>query len=205
MLAKLGLLNDVPACTNLTTKPRVIAAGVDVLNHPIFAQDNIATAGGCLTSHCIAAWIVTRLEGKGSVLRAPHYVAPVGEKEDYIERAWRNITHLPACCHPGTRPRANRELLQGRRRNRRFAPSPGRELPPAADSITRCSAAPSGYARGTGRLLGFGNRCQTGGADPALNASHAWGRVAAGLVAIVDVVLSPEEKGDTNAILVSSA
>src|SRR5437016_2858429 len=29
LLAKLGLLNDVPACTDLTTKPRVQEAGVE--------------------------------------------------------------------------------------------------------------------------------------------------------------------------------
>lgn len=38
VLAKLGLLHGVPACTDLTTKPWVIAAGVDVLNQPFFAR-----------------------------------------------------------------------------------------------------------------------------------------------------------------------
>jgi transcriptional regulator GlxA family with amidase domain len=97
VLAKLGLLNDVPACTDLTTKPWVIAAGVDVLNQPFFATGNVATAGGCLASHYLAAWIITRLAGKDAAEGALHYVAPVGEKEEYIERAWRNIIpYLPA-------------------------------------------------------------------------------------------------------------
>jgi transcriptional regulator GlxA family with amidase domain len=48
ILARLGLLNGTSACTDLTTKPWVIAAGVDVLNQPFFANGNVATAGGCL-------------------------------------------------------------------------------------------------------------------------------------------------------------
>ncbi|MBI5340561.1 MAG: DJ-1/PfpI family protein [Mycolicibacterium rufum] len=97
VLAKLGLLHDVPACTDLTTKPWVIAAGVDVLNQPFFAKDTIATAGGCLASHYLAAWLIARLRGKDEALEALHYVAPVGEKQDYMDRAWRNVEpYLPA-------------------------------------------------------------------------------------------------------------
>jgi transcriptional regulator GlxA family with amidase domain len=92
VLAKLGLLNDVPACTDLITKPWVVAAGVEVLNQPFFANGNVATAGGCLASHYLAAWIIARLEGIEAAESALHYVAPVGEKEEYIARAWRNIT-----------------------------------------------------------------------------------------------------------------
>ncbi|MER6514971.1 DJ-1/PfpI family protein [Nonomuraea sp. NPDC001636] len=97
VLAKLGLLNDIPACTDLTTKPWVIAGGVEVLNQPFYAKDNIATAGGCLASHYLAVWIIARLEGNDAAESALHYVAPVGEKEEYVKRAWRNITpYLPA-------------------------------------------------------------------------------------------------------------
>ena len=97
VLAKLGMLNDIPACTDLTTKPWVVAADVEVLDQPFYARDNIATAGGCLASHYLAAWVITRLQGRDEAESALHYVAPVGEKEEYIERAWRNITpYLPA-------------------------------------------------------------------------------------------------------------
>jgi transcriptional regulator GlxA family with amidase domain len=92
ILAKLGLLDDVPACTDLTTKPWVQEAGIDVLNQPFFARGNVATAGGCLASHYLAAWIIARLEGIDAAQSAIHYVAPVGEKEDYVSRAMRNIT-----------------------------------------------------------------------------------------------------------------
>ena len=91
ILAKLGLLRDVPACTDLVTKPWVSAAGVRVLNQPFFAKGNIATAGGCLASQYLAAWVITRLLGRDEAVGALHYVAPVGEKQDYIDRAWRNI------------------------------------------------------------------------------------------------------------------
>jgi transcriptional regulator GlxA family with amidase domain len=92
VLAKLGLLDDVPACTDLTTKPWVQEAGVDVLNQPIFAKGNVATAGGCLASHYLAAWMIARLESVEAAESALHYVAPVREKEDYVARAMRNIT-----------------------------------------------------------------------------------------------------------------
>jgi len=92
VLAKLGLLENVPACTDLTTKPWVVAAGVNVLNQPFFAKGNVATAGGCLASQYLAAWVIARLEGIETAKSAMHYVAPVGEKDDYVARALRNIT-----------------------------------------------------------------------------------------------------------------
>jgi len=92
VLAKLGLLDGVPACTDLTTKPWVEAAGVDVLNQPFVAKGNVATAGGCLASQYLATWVIARLQSIGAAKSAMHYVAPVGEKDDYVARAMRNIT-----------------------------------------------------------------------------------------------------------------
>ncbi|SAL77401.1 DJ-1/PfpI family protein [Caballeronia telluris] len=91
VLAKLGLLGGVPACTDLTTKPWVEEAGVAVLNQPFFARDNVATAGGCLASQYLASWIIARFEGVEAAASALHYVAPVAEKEDYVSRAMRHI------------------------------------------------------------------------------------------------------------------
>ena len=91
VLAKLGLLDGVPACTDLTTKPWVQEAGVDVLNQPFFAKGNVATAGGCLASPYLAAWLIARLVDVAAAEGALHYVAPVGEKDDYVVRAMRNI------------------------------------------------------------------------------------------------------------------
>jgi transcriptional regulator GlxA family with amidase domain len=92
ILAKLGLLGAVPACTDLTTKPWVQEAGVEVLNQPFHARGNVATAGGCMASPYLAAWIIARTEGEEAARAALHYVAPVGEKDDYVARAMRNIT-----------------------------------------------------------------------------------------------------------------
>ena len=91
VLAKLGLLGAVPACTDLTTKPWVQAAGVEVLNQPFFAAGNVATAGGCLASPYLAAWVIARTEGEAAARAALHYVATVGEKEAYVERAMAHL------------------------------------------------------------------------------------------------------------------
>jgi transcriptional regulator GlxA family with amidase domain len=91
MLAKLGLLVGAPACTDLKTKPWVQEAGVDILNQPFFARGNVATAGGCLASQYLAAWIIVRTEGEEAARNALLYVAPVGEKEEYVARAMKNI------------------------------------------------------------------------------------------------------------------
>ena len=96
LLAKLGLLNGVPGCTDLTTKPWVQEAGIEVLEQPFFARGNLATAGGCLASIYLAAWTLARLAGRDAAAEALHYVAPVGEKADYVERALNNIQpYLP--------------------------------------------------------------------------------------------------------------
>lgn len=96
MLAKLGYLKSIPACTDLLTKPWVQEAGAEVLNQPFYAKGNVATAGGCLSSQYLAAWVIARLEGLDAAKSAMHYVAPVGEKELYVDRAVANITpYLP--------------------------------------------------------------------------------------------------------------
>ena len=92
ILAKLGLLDGVPACTDLTTKPWVQEAGVTVLNQPFFAKGNVATAGGCLSAQYLAAWLIARLAGPEAVREVIHYFAPVGEKEEYVARAMGHVT-----------------------------------------------------------------------------------------------------------------
>lgn len=87
LLAKLGLIGDLPACTDLTTKPWVIEAGVEVIGAPFVAHGNVATAGGCLASQYLAAWMIARLAGVEAVEEALHYVAPVGQKRLYVEQA----------------------------------------------------------------------------------------------------------------------
>lgn len=92
MLAKLGLLGGVPACTDSVTKPWVQEAGIEVLNQPFFAKGNVATAGGCLASSYLTAWMIAKLGDIKAAKNALHYFAPVGEKDEFVERALRNIS-----------------------------------------------------------------------------------------------------------------
>jgi transcriptional regulator GlxA family with amidase domain len=96
VLAKLGLVAGVPACTDLTTKPWVIEAGVEVIDAPFFAHGNVATAGGCLAAQYIAAWMLLRGAGRTEAEAAIHYVAPVGEKADYVARAMAVVSPFAA-------------------------------------------------------------------------------------------------------------
>lgn len=92
VLAKLGLLAGVPACTDMATKPWVLEAGVQVLDQPIFARANVATAGGCLASAYLAAWVLGRTEGLDIAKSVLDYAAPVGEKETYVENAMQYLS-----------------------------------------------------------------------------------------------------------------
>lgn len=85
LMSVLGLLDEVPACTDLTTKPWVIESGVSVLDQPFYAKGNVATAGGCLSSKYLATWVISKLSGKQDAESAVHYVAPVGEKEHTVK------------------------------------------------------------------------------------------------------------------------
>ena len=96
ILARLGLLDGVMACTDLTTRPWVEEAGIHVLEQPFFANGNVATAGGCLAAQDLAAGLFAGVEGIEAARSALHYVAPVGEKDVYMARAIANISpYLP--------------------------------------------------------------------------------------------------------------
>ncbi len=88
LLAKLGLIGDLPACTDLTTKPWVIEAGVDVIDAPFVAHGNVATAGGCLASQYLAAWMIARGGSLADAEAAVHYVAPVGRRRPVSNARW---------------------------------------------------------------------------------------------------------------------
>ena len=93
LLARLGLVGHMPACTDLTSKPWVQAAGVSILNQAFFARGNLATAGGCMSAQYISAWLIARLKGMDDAREVLHYFAPVGEKEEYVTRG---LAHLEA-------------------------------------------------------------------------------------------------------------
>lgn len=96
ILAKPGLLGHVPACTDVTTTPWIQEAGVEVLHQSFFASGNWATAGGCLASSYLAAWIIASSEGVQVAREALHYVAPVAEKKAFVSNALSRIQpYLP--------------------------------------------------------------------------------------------------------------
>jgi transcriptional regulator GlxA family with amidase domain len=88
VLAKLGILGDMPACTDLLTKPWVVEAGIQVVDQPFHAAGNVATAGGCLASHYLATWIVARTLGRDAAAEVLRYVTPVGQQADWTTRAF---------------------------------------------------------------------------------------------------------------------
>ncbi|MER5192883.1 DJ-1/PfpI family protein [Streptomyces sp. NPDC002755] len=91
VLARLGLLGDMPACTDSKSRPFVEACGVTVLDTPFHTEGNIATAGGCLASQYLATWVITRTLGEDAARAVLDYVAPVGENQETADRALRAV------------------------------------------------------------------------------------------------------------------
>ncbi|MFJ4906287.1 AraC family transcriptional regulator [Streptomyces sp. NPDC093249] len=91
VLAHLGLLDEMPACTDMTSRPFVEARGVTVLDEPFHARGNVATAGGCLASQYLATWVITRTLGEDMARGVLDYVAPVGEQRETVERGLRAV------------------------------------------------------------------------------------------------------------------
>ncbi|MFF6801745.1 DJ-1/PfpI family protein [Streptomyces sp. NPDC012616] len=91
VLARLGLLGSMPACTDVRSRPFVEACGVTVLDEPFHAEGNIATAGGCLASQYLATWVITRVLGEDAARDVLDHVAPVGENRETAQRALRAV------------------------------------------------------------------------------------------------------------------
>lgn len=85
-LHRLGLW-DGPIVTDTMTRPLLEEFGCPVANSPFIAQDTVAAAGGCLASQYLAAWVIARLRGWEEAEAIVHYVAPVGQKDDWVARA----------------------------------------------------------------------------------------------------------------------
>jgi transcriptional regulator GlxA family with amidase domain len=79
LLAALGLLEGVTATTYPTSKAALENFGVEVVEKPFVAHENVATAGGCLAQQYLIGWVIENLAGKDwrdLVLKA---IQPVGE------------------------------------------------------------------------------------------------------------------------------
>jgi transcriptional regulator GlxA family with amidase domain len=86
LLARLGLIGTMPACADATIRPWVMQAGVRVVDEPFHARGPVATAGGCLASVYLAAWVMHRGAGRQAAASALRHAAPVGEKDAWVER-----------------------------------------------------------------------------------------------------------------------
>ena len=91
VLARLGLLDTMPACTDRTSRPFVEQCGVKVLDEPFHSEGNIATAGGCLASQYLAAWTIARTRGAEAARAVVDYVAPYGENAETVQRVMAAI------------------------------------------------------------------------------------------------------------------
>ncbi|HUR99933.1 MAG TPA: DJ-1/PfpI family protein [Pyrinomonadaceae bacterium] len=79
IMAKLGLLDGKTATTYPTTKSALENLGIEVIEEPFVAHENIATAGGCLAQQYLVGWVIEKLadtEWKNVVIRS---IQPVGE------------------------------------------------------------------------------------------------------------------------------
>jgi transcriptional regulator GlxA family with amidase domain len=91
VLIRLGLVRGVPVCTDRKTQRWVEAAGLEVLDRPFFASGRVATAGGCLASHYLAAWLIWSAAGRDAAVDALSYVLPHGEEDEYCRRALAHV------------------------------------------------------------------------------------------------------------------
>jgi transcriptional regulator GlxA family with amidase domain len=87
LLARLGLLGDMPACTDAATKPWLVEAGVLVVDEPFRARGAVATAGGSMASVYLATWVMYRGAGRDAAASALRHAAPVGDKEAWANQA----------------------------------------------------------------------------------------------------------------------
>lgn len=83
-LQALGLLDGRPVCTDASTRPIVEAAGIQVLDRSFHARGLLASAGGCLASPYLAAWVIFGALGREAAAAALEYVAPVGGVQAFV-------------------------------------------------------------------------------------------------------------------------
>jgi hypothetical protein len=62
------------------------------IDAPFIAHGNVATAGGCLSAPYLAAWMIARRAGWDAAAAAIDYVAPVGEKQAWVDRVSAVVT-----------------------------------------------------------------------------------------------------------------
>lgn len=85
-LDALGLLPKQPISTDVKTRGVLETRGVTISDKALSVAGNIATAGGCLSSVYLAAWVIATLADAETMKRVMTRVAPVGELEGLLEK-----------------------------------------------------------------------------------------------------------------------
>ncbi len=92
-LHRLGLSNGIVS-TDTMTAPYLSEEGLKISDQPLHVEGNIASAGGCLASHYLAAWVIAMKTDWQTAEDIIHYVAPVGQKDDFANRAKATVVPL---------------------------------------------------------------------------------------------------------------
>ena len=80
-------------CGHAVTRLRgyAVVSGRDDMTEPFHANGRVATAGGCLASHYLAAWLIWEGAGREVAVEALSYVLPHGEEDEYTHRALSRV------------------------------------------------------------------------------------------------------------------
>ncbi|UUX96242.1 AraC family transcriptional regulator [Aquabacterium sp. J223] len=86
LMARLGLMGEMPACADASLKPFLIENGVLVVDEPFHARGPVATAAGPLASLYAATWLIAQRGGEAVARRQLQGLAPVGEGGAWADR-----------------------------------------------------------------------------------------------------------------------
>jgi len=92
-LHRLNLGGDTLS-TDTMTAPHLAKEGLNISDQPLYVQGNVASAGGCLATHYLAAWVIAMKTDWQTAADIIHYVAPVGQKDDFVNRARSTVMPL---------------------------------------------------------------------------------------------------------------
>ncbi len=92
ILQRLGLVENRAVCTDVITRPWLEAKGVAVLDQAFLAEGKLATAGGCLSSQYLAAWVILQTAGELEMTTALRSVAPVSEETALVKHVLEVVT-----------------------------------------------------------------------------------------------------------------
>lgn len=81
IIHKLGLLDGKKLTTHPDAKPALEELGGEVLDEPLVVEDNIATAGGCLSALYLTGWVIERLFDENKRRETQRQLIPAGQSE----------------------------------------------------------------------------------------------------------------------------